>query len=171
MEWETGRRIGAGGAVLRSFYCTAVTKRELSWKAKLSIYQSVFVPSFTYGHEGWFMTERTRLQIEAAEMGILRRVGGVSLKRSSDKDSQWSNLKLSTACSEPNCNVLKLVSSHQCHQRRLCLSFARTLHILSFTTDFSGFLYHDQCFICIMEVPLTQTGCCSSRSGREKKVI
>ncbi len=44
VEQETGQRIGAAGAVLRSLYCTVVTKSELSQKAKLSIYWSVFVP-------------------------------------------------------------------------------------------------------------------------------
>ena len=51
MEREIGRRIGAAGAVLRSLYRTVVTKRELSRKAKLSIYRSIFVPILTYGHE------------------------------------------------------------------------------------------------------------------------
>ncbi len=45
MERETGWRNGAVGAVLSSFYHTVVTKRELSQKAKLSIYQAVsFLP-------------------------------------------------------------------------------------------------------------------------------
>ena len=78
MEREIGWRIGAAGAVLRSFYRTVVTKRELSRKAKLSTYRSIFVPILTYGHEGWVMTERTRVQ--AAEMSFLRRVAGVSLR-------------------------------------------------------------------------------------------
>uniref|UniRef100_A0A8P4KHH4 Reverse transcriptase domain-containing protein n=1 Tax=Dicentrarchus labrax TaxID=13489 RepID=A0A8P4KHH4_DICLA len=51
MEQEIGRRIGAAGAVLQSLYRTVVTKRGLSQKAKLSIYQSIFVPTLTYGHE------------------------------------------------------------------------------------------------------------------------
>ena len=67
MEREIGRRIGAAGAVLRSLYRTVVTKRELSRKAKLSIYRSIFVPILTYGHEGWVMTERTRSRVQAAE--------------------------------------------------------------------------------------------------------
>ncbi|KAL3045558.1 hypothetical protein OYC64_013764 [Pagothenia borchgrevinki] len=77
MEREMGRRIGA---VLQSLYCTVVTKRELSQKAKLSVYRAISVPTLTYGHEGWVMTERTRLRIQAAEMGFLRRVAGVSLR-------------------------------------------------------------------------------------------
>ena len=87
MEHELDRRIGAAGAVLRSLYQTIVTKRELSQKAKLSIYRSMFVPTLSYGHESWVMTERTRSRIQAAEMRFLRRVSGVSLRdrvRSSD---------------------------------------------------------------------------------------
>ena len=79
-EREMGRRIGAAGAVLRSLCRTIVMKRELSQKAKLSIYRSIFIPTLTYGHEGWVMTERTRSRIQAAEMGFLRRVAGVSLR-------------------------------------------------------------------------------------------
>ncbi len=80
MEREIGQRIGAVGVVLHSLYSTVVTKRELSWKAKLSIYYSVFVPSLTYGHEGWVMTERMRLWIQVADMGFLRRVACISLR-------------------------------------------------------------------------------------------
>lgn len=31
---------------------------ELSWKAKLSIYQSVYVPTLIYGRELWALTKR-----------------------------------------------------------------------------------------------------------------
>jgi len=48
MEREMGRRIGAVGAVLQSLYRTVVTKRELSQKAKLSVYRAIFVPTLTY---------------------------------------------------------------------------------------------------------------------------
>ena len=51
----------------------------LSCKAKLSIYRLIFVPFLPYGHEGWVMTQRTRLRVQATEMGFLRRVAGVSL--------------------------------------------------------------------------------------------
>ena len=80
LEQEIGRRIGAAGVVLHSLYRTVVTKRELSRKAKLWIYRSIFVPTLTYGHESWVMTERTRSRVQAAEMGFLRRVAGVSLR-------------------------------------------------------------------------------------------
>ena len=78
-EREMGWRIGAAGAVLHSLCRTVVMKRELSQKAKLSIYLSIFIPTLTYGHEGWVMTERTRSRKQSAEMGFLRRVAGISL--------------------------------------------------------------------------------------------
>ena len=55
-------------------------KIELSRKAKLSIYRSNYVPSLTYGHELWVMTERTKSQIQEAEMRFLRRAAGRSLR-------------------------------------------------------------------------------------------
>ncbi|KAI3369434.1 hypothetical protein L3Q82_007661 [Scortum barcoo] len=81
MEREIDRRIGAASAVMRSVYRTVVVKKELSRKAKLSIYRSIYVPTLTYGHELWVMTERTRSWIQAAEMSFLRRVAGRSLFR------------------------------------------------------------------------------------------
>ncbi|KAK3516423.1 hypothetical protein QTP70_011957 [Hemibagrus guttatus] len=65
MDHEIDRRIGAAAAVMRSIYWSVVVKKELSRKAKLSIYQSVYLPTLTYGHELWVMTERV------AEMFLL----------------------------------------------------------------------------------------------------
>ncbi|KAK3513875.1 hypothetical protein QTP70_032883, partial [Hemibagrus guttatus] len=58
MDREIDRRIGAAAAVMPSMYRSVVVKKELSRKAKLSIYQSIYVPTLTYGHELWVMTER-----------------------------------------------------------------------------------------------------------------
>ncbi|KAK3509001.1 hypothetical protein QTP70_015948 [Hemibagrus guttatus] len=80
MDREIDRQIGAAAAVMRSMYRSVVVKKELSRKAKLSIYQSIYVPTLTYGHELWVMTERVRSRIQAAEMSFLRRVVGCSLR-------------------------------------------------------------------------------------------
>ncbi|KAK0137435.1 putative uncharacterized transposon-derived protein F52C9.6 [Merluccius polli] len=80
MEREIDRRIGAASAVMRTLHRSVVMKRELSRKAKLLIYQSIFVPALTYGHELWVVTERTRSRVQAAEMSFLRRVAGLSLR-------------------------------------------------------------------------------------------
>ncbi|TWW59948.1 hypothetical protein D4764_05G0000380 [Takifugu flavidus] len=37
------------------------------------IYRSIFVPTLTYGHDLWVMTERTRSRVQAAEMSFLQR--------------------------------------------------------------------------------------------------
>ncbi len=50
MEREIDRRIGAASAVMWSMYRSVVVK-ELSRKAKLSIYRSIYVPTLTYVHE------------------------------------------------------------------------------------------------------------------------
>uniref|UniRef100_A0A8C6M1L2 Reverse transcriptase domain-containing protein n=1 Tax=Nothobranchius furzeri TaxID=105023 RepID=A0A8C6M1L2_NOTFU len=71
LEHEIDWHIGAASAVV---------KRELSQKAKLSFYRSIYVPTLTYGYELWVVTERTRSRIQAAEMSFLRRVAGLSLR-------------------------------------------------------------------------------------------
>ncbi|KAK3517255.1 hypothetical protein QTP70_001470 [Hemibagrus guttatus] len=80
MDREIDRRIGAAAIVMRSMYQSVVVKKELSQKAKLSIYQSIYVPTLTYGHELWVMTERVRSRIQAAEMSFLCRVAGRSFR-------------------------------------------------------------------------------------------
>ena len=49
-------------------------KRELSKKARVSIFKPVFVPILTYCHESWVMTERVRTQVQASKMSFLRRI-------------------------------------------------------------------------------------------------
>ena len=76
---ELDTRIGKASAVMRTLHYSVVMKRELSKKAKLSIFKAVFVPILTYGHESWVMTERVRSQVQASEMRFLRRIEGVTL--------------------------------------------------------------------------------------------
>ncbi|TWW77616.1 hypothetical protein D4764_12G0010060 [Takifugu flavidus] len=72
MEQEIDRRIGAASAVTRTLHRFVVVKRDQ--------FISIFVPTLTYGHELWVMTERTRSRVQAAEMSFLRRVAGLSLR-------------------------------------------------------------------------------------------
>ena len=64
---------------MRALHYSVVMKRELSKKAKLSIFKAVFVPILTYGHESWVTTKRVRSQVQASEMRFLRRIEGVTL--------------------------------------------------------------------------------------------
>ncbi|KAK3506845.1 hypothetical protein QTP70_029252 [Hemibagrus guttatus] len=92
MECDIDRRIGAVAAVMRSMYRSVVVKKELSRKAKLSIYQSIYVPTLTYGHELWVMTERIRARIQAAEMSFLHSVAGRSLRDRVRSSVTWEEL-------------------------------------------------------------------------------
>ena len=76
---ELDTRIGKASAVMRALHYSVVMKRELSKKAKLSIFKADFVPILTYGHESCVMTERMRSQMQASEMRFLRRIEGVTL--------------------------------------------------------------------------------------------
>ncbi|TWW57333.1 hypothetical protein D4764_07G0000520 [Takifugu flavidus] len=57
MEREIDRRIGAASAVMRALNRSAMGKKELSRKAKHSIYRLIYVPILTCGHQRWVMTE------------------------------------------------------------------------------------------------------------------
>ena len=76
---ELDTRIGKASAVMRALHNSVVMKQELSKKAKLLIFKTVFVPILTYGHESWVVTERVRSQVQASEMRFLRRIEGVTL--------------------------------------------------------------------------------------------
>ena len=69
---ELDTRISKASAVMRALQYLVVMKRELSKKAKLSIFKAVFVPILTYGHESWVMTERMRSQVQASEMRFFK---------------------------------------------------------------------------------------------------
>lgn len=85
-------------------YQTVVVKKQLSRRAKLSIYQSVYVLTPASGHELWVLTERTRSRVQVAKIRFLWRAavlslrdrvrnpdiwrqGGVEMARASDQDA------------------------------------------------------------------------------------
>ena len=76
---EISRRLGQVEGVMKSLYQFVVVKRELSHKAKLSIFQAVYIPIFSYGHELLIMTERMRSQLQAAAISFLCSVVGLTL--------------------------------------------------------------------------------------------
>ena len=72
---------------MRALHYSVVMKRELLKKAKVSIFNTVFVPILIYGHESWVTIEIVPLQVEAPEMSFLQKIEGVTLfnkVRSSD---------------------------------------------------------------------------------------
>jgi len=55
---ELDTQIDKASAVMQALQYSVVMKQELSKKAKLSVFKTVFVPILTYGHESWIMIER-----------------------------------------------------------------------------------------------------------------
>ena len=76
-EWDI--RIGKASPVMCQLHRSVVLKQELCTRAKLSIFRSVYVFILTYGHECWIMNEKMRSRVQAAEMGLLRRISGLTL--------------------------------------------------------------------------------------------
>ena len=71
-----------------------VVKRELSHKAKLSMYRSIYVPTLTYIHELWVGTKRMRSQIQAVEMIFLRGVAGLRFRDRVRSSGIWERLRV-----------------------------------------------------------------------------
>ena len=61
---------------MRALLWSVVVKNMLSWKAKAFNLLAHFVPTLTYGHEIWVVTEKTT----AAEVGFPRRMAGLRLR-------------------------------------------------------------------------------------------
>ena len=55
---------------------SVVMKRELSKKAKLSIFKTVFGLVLTNGRESWVMIERIRSQVQASETRFYKELKG-----------------------------------------------------------------------------------------------
>ena len=105
-------RIGKAKTVLRELDRSVVTKRELSNTTKRSVFKSVFVPIFTHGHESWVMTEKISTQVQAPNMGFLRRVHGVTKGRTEVRmrPGQGTSLALpysNLRCFGSKCTALK----------------------------------------------------------------
>lgn len=74
-----------------TLYWPVVVKYKPSQKAK--IYRLIYFPTFTYSHELWVVTERTRLRIQAVEMSFLCWVVGFSLTGRVRSSAIWEWLR------------------------------------------------------------------------------
>ena len=90
---ELDTRIGKASAVMRALHYPVVMKRELSNKAKLSIFKAVFGTILTYGHESWVMTKRVQSQVQAYKMRFLQKIEGVTLFNKVLWDSKILNIE------------------------------------------------------------------------------
>ena len=80
MERKIDGQIGTASAVMQLLKLSVVVKIELSEKAKLSIYRSIYVPTLTYGQELRVVTERMRFANTSSQNEFFFcRVAGLSL--------------------------------------------------------------------------------------------
>ena len=81
---------------MQALHYSFAMKGELSKKARLLIFKTVFVPNLTYGHESLVMTERERSQMQASEMRFLQKIEGVTLfnKVRSSEIRKFLNIEL-----------------------------------------------------------------------------
>ena len=72
--------VGSGKAsvVMRSLHHSVVLKWEISRKAKLSVFKSIFIPILTC-LESWVMAERVRSKMHATEMYLLVKTKKVTM--------------------------------------------------------------------------------------------
>lgn len=58
-RWKYGLWRFTASAVLMTLNWSVAENRELSWRAKLCVYQSINIPTLTCSNKLWVMTERT----------------------------------------------------------------------------------------------------------------
>lgn len=93
-EIEINDRIDSAAKVYHSLRNSFLGKREVSLKAKMSIYRAVFVPILTFGCESWVLTKRLKSKIQSIEMKYLRRVLGVTRRDRIRNDTIREQLKV-----------------------------------------------------------------------------
>ena len=93
LDCAIDRRIGSARAILRSLYRSVVTKKEVSRRTKMAIFNAVYRPALIYDHEQWITTERIRSRIRAAEMRFLRRAAGLTLRHRTRSSTIRESLK------------------------------------------------------------------------------
>ena len=71
---EVQQRIKKATNVYYSINHTIISKKEITEKTKLQIYNSVYKPTLTYGSESWPINTKIEKQVTAAEMKFLRRI-------------------------------------------------------------------------------------------------
>ena len=54
---ELDVRSSKARAIMLALHYSVVLKQELLRKAKFSVFESIFIPILTYGHESWVMIE------------------------------------------------------------------------------------------------------------------
>ena len=76
LKEEINQRISKAIKVYSQLGHTIISKRELTTKTKISIYNSIYCPTLIYGSESWTLDNSDKSRLQAAEMKFLRRSVG-----------------------------------------------------------------------------------------------
>ena len=125
------------------------TKWEFWNTTKLSVFESVFIPILTYGHESWLMTERILYQVQDAEMGFLWRVHSVTQERTKVRWRLEQETSLVPPCLNPRPSGSKCTILKKKLAARLVFSALGALclqYLASLVTGYTpGVTLHDVC--------------------------
>ena len=92
-ECEINNRITKANNVYYSINNTIIGKKEISTKTKMSIFQSIYIPTLTYGMESIPLTKAAESRITAMEMKYLRKTVNVTKRDRIRVRLCWSNDK------------------------------------------------------------------------------
>ena len=84
---EIQHRIKKATNIYYSINRTIISKKEITEKTKLQVYNSIYKPTLTYGSESWPINNKIEKQITAAEMKFLRRVANKT-KRDRERNNK-----------------------------------------------------------------------------------
>ena len=73
LKEEINQRIGKATKVYGQLGYSFISKRELTTKTKMSIFNSIYCPTLIYGSESWSLDNRDKSRLQASEMKFLRR--------------------------------------------------------------------------------------------------
>lgn len=76
MEDEIKERIGAAGRFFHAIRNSFIGKKEVSMRAKVTVYKTVFLPIISYSSESWTLSKKLESKIQAMEMRYLRKILG-----------------------------------------------------------------------------------------------
>ena len=76
VDKELDSRIGKAGKVTCQLYKTIFSKREVSQRTKLAVYNAVFRPTLFYSSESWVHSKGHVRRLEMSDMRVLRGISG-----------------------------------------------------------------------------------------------
>ena len=75
---EVETRIGSAARMVGGMSEAVLRRKELSKKTKLKVINATMLPTLMYGCEAWSLSKQQESKVQVTQMGVLRRIEGVS---------------------------------------------------------------------------------------------